>query len=173
MDFCVLSRHVTSLCASSPQSGSLCCGCSLCASPLRHRIPPHGQPASRPPHARSSARTATHQHPDAEPRLRTCCLPCERTGARPRLRESQQLLSGTRCLLPRPSTQPSSGPLVWRTDLFHHHRHHRLHHGVGPGARPAPAVRLPAVRAASPAGGRGVLRPAERRVQRQREGVHR
>lgn len=159
MDFCVLSRHVTSLCASSPQSGSLCCGCSLCASPLRHRIPPHGQPASRPPHARSSARTATHQHPDAEPRLGRG--PWEET-ARP----AEQLLR-----LTEPRT--SSGLLVWRADLFHHHRHHRLHHGVGPGARPAPAVRLPAGRAASPAGGRGVLRPAERRVQRQREGVHR
>lgn len=147
--------------------------CARTSSPLHHRKPPHDQPASRLPHSRSSVRTAAHQHPDAEPWLRTCCPLCERTGARPTLRESQLLLSGTRCLFPRPSTQPSSGALVWRADLFHHHRHHRIHHDVGPGPCPAPAVCLPVGCAASPAGGRGVLRPTERRVQRQREGVHR
>lgn len=147
--------------------------CARTSSPLHHRSPPHDQPARLPTRSRSSARTAAHKHPDAEPRLRTCCLQCERTGARPRLRESQQLHSGTRCLLPRTSTQPSSGALVWRADLFHHHHHRPIHHHVWPGPRPAPAVCLPVGCAASPAGGRGVLRPTERRVQRQRKGVHR
>lgn len=83
--------------------------------PVRVSAPsphPAARPASQAAHRTLGAQHAPPrtQHPDAEPRLRTCCLPCERTGARPRLRESQQLLSGTRCLLPRPSTQPSSGP---------------------------------------------------------------
>lgn len=58
--------------------------------------------------------------------------------------------------------------------------HPPLHHGVGPHGwrevsrrgRPVPGVRLPAVRAAPPAGGSGVLLPSERRVQRE-EGLHR
>lgn len=165
---------MTSLCASSPQSGSLCCGCSQCASPLRHRIPPHGQPA-KPPIARSEL--STHRH---APSIRTRSLGCGHAASRasgPELVRgsvSRSSCSAGRAVSshgPRPSRAPVL--LVWRADLFHHHRHHRLHHGDGPGARPAPAVRLPAGHAASPAGGRGVLRPAERRVQRQREGVHR
>lgn len=188
----VASSHVTSLCVLSSVRDLfvVVAARARTACPLRSSAP-SPQPTAHPP---------THRRLGAQHNLRTRSFGCGHAASRPQRhggsvsrssapqRRSasppprRSALSGTRRQAagrcphrPPPCfglSQLSSGGLVRRLDLLRH-RHRHLHHGAGPGARPVPAARLPAGRAAPPAGGWWVLLPAERRVQRQREGLHR